>query len=361
MNNVLSSMQTLKSGDDCDKYSKSVSYETLVGGTTTICTDIKQTQRLSEGSANKPLDAVGTLTSLQRNSAKVEEKLLQTLPVFRLVKIIILISVLSVGMVAESRAACNITNDNGDTVDEFGNYCGTCGADCHWVLDDKGNMKITGSGKMADYSPTCVAGRNPRCTTEDRPWQKYREQIKNVDIQGVTTVGTGAFYTIPIENLTLGNSITTLKWDAFEGHGVKILELPDSLTTIGIQAIRASYSVENLIIPDTLNSFTSSSISHNFNIIYRGEVSKCNAIKEKMIKLGYNNNFSLADYTNCASTSFYWNGASCIREPDVSKRKCCSSCKDMGGWCNRIRYTPAEAAPLLHNDNTNEVTITFKK
>ena len=65
---------TPKSSDNCDKYSKSVSYETLVAGTTTIGTDIKQTRQLSEGCANKPLTAVGTLTSLLHNSAKVMGK-----------------------------------------------------------------------------------------------------------------------------------------------------------------------------------------------------------------------------------------------------------------------------------------------
>lgn len=40
---------------------------------------------------------------------------------------------------------------------------------------------------------------------------------------------------------------------------------------------------------------------------------------------------------------------------------CGENYKDMGGWCNRIRYTPAEAAKVLKNDNTNEIVITFKK
>ena len=40
---------------------------------------------------------------------------------------------------------------------------------------------------------------------------------------------------------------------------------------------------------------------------------------------------------------------------------CSAGYKDMGGWCNRIQYTPAEAAEVLHDDNTNSVTITFKK
>ena len=75
MRKNFNSVQTLKSSEDCDKYSKSVSYETLVGGTTTTGTGIKQTRWVFLGSADKPLSAVGTLTSLLCNSAKVVEKL----------------------------------------------------------------------------------------------------------------------------------------------------------------------------------------------------------------------------------------------------------------------------------------------
>ena len=40
---------------------------------------------------------------------------------------------------------------------------------------------------------------------------------------------------------------------------------------------------------------------------------------------------------------------------------CGENYKDLGGWCNRVIYTPAEAAKVLNNDNTNFVTITFRK
>ena len=69
------SVQTLKSREDVYKYSKSVSYETLVGGTATTGREYKQIRRLFLSSAVKPLSAVGTLTSLLCNSAKVMEKL----------------------------------------------------------------------------------------------------------------------------------------------------------------------------------------------------------------------------------------------------------------------------------------------
>ena len=44
----------------------------------------------------------------------------------------------------------------------------------------------------------------------------------------------------------------------------------------------------------------------------------------------------------------------------------CTKCKNENfklndGECDRLRWTPAEAAKVLKDDNTNEVTITFKK
>ena len=278
--------------------------------------------------------------------------------------ILTIAAVLSLSMLSESRAACNLTNDDGDTVDESGNYCGTCGTDCHWALDNAGNMKITGSGKMADYTPTCVVGRKPKCTTENRPWQKYREQIKSVDIQGITNVGVGAFYYIPITDLTLGNTITSLGTDAFEQHHLQTIELPGSLTTIGDQALISAFNRSpTVILPDTLNIpdekferilFYSDTLS---NVICRGDSAKCNNIKNKLLGYGYAINFSLADSSNCESSHYYWSGSSCNNKKNGIN--CDENWKQVETWCNRIRYTPAEAAQYL-KDTDNEIIMTFK-
>ena len=86
MNNVFSRVQILKSSEDCYKYSKSVSYETLVGGTATTGSAYKQIQRLSECCANYRF--CKTMRFLCEN---LVDGLLQTLPVFRLVKILSLV------------------------------------------------------------------------------------------------------------------------------------------------------------------------------------------------------------------------------------------------------------------------------
>ena len=76
MRKNFNSVPMLETSEVCDKFSKSVSYETLVGGTATTGSGYKHIRRLFLSTADKPLSAVGTLTSLLCNSAKVVEKLL---------------------------------------------------------------------------------------------------------------------------------------------------------------------------------------------------------------------------------------------------------------------------------------------
>ena len=44
-----------------------------------------------------------------------------------------------------------------------------------------------------------------------------------------------------------------------------------------------------------------------------------------------------------------------------ASKGCGENYRDLGGWCNRVIYTPAEAAEVLNDDNTNFITITFRK
>ena len=168
------------------------------------------------------------------------------------------------------------TQANAETAGIIGTW--PCGADCTATLDSEGNMKITGSGEMSHFNPHCFG--TPMVCTSDSPWLKYKSQIKSVDIQGVSNVGEGAFYTIPIEKLTLGNTVTDVKWDAFEGHHIRTLELPDSVTTIGAQAFAGGY-LQNLLIPDSVTLIQMSAFGRdeakNLNITCKG--SNCNRVK----------------------------------------------------------------------------------
>ena len=59
--------------------------------------------------------------------------------------------------------------------------------------------------------------------------------------------------------------------------------------------------------------------------------------------------------------NYYWNGQICVYRPPSGKITCSPSYKINGGYCDHIRYTPDEAAKVLHDDNTNIMTLMFKK
>ena len=373
MNNVLSSVQMFEAGGNCDKYSKRFLYKNLVGGTATTGTGIKQTQRLIKGSADKPLDAVGTFSAFH-NAEKVVEKILQMSPIFKLVKIISL-AVLSISVVSESQAeGTKVSCINGLREDGI-TACEKCGDNCNWKIED-GTLSVFGSGNMYDYKYKEVNGQWRYVNSSDStPWAGYN--IETIDIEGVNNVGKGVFaFMTGVKSVNIKSPVRDILFDAFwDTHSLETVVLSDFVNSIGEGSFN-SENLKNIVIPDTVksintwNTFGKNLDSlNNLNIVCLGGKKTCENIKQMLKNYGYGNdkrknlydNVSVANYQQCNSTNYYWNGAECVREPDVSKRKCCDSCKDMGGWCNRIRYTPAEAAEVLKDDNTNEVTITFKK
>ena len=56
---------------------------------------------------------------------------------------------------------------------------------------------------------------------------------------------------------------------------------------------------------------------------------------------------------DCVASGKYWQESTCVSS-------CGDSFKLNDGWCDRQRYTPAEAAAILNGDD-NTITITFKK
>ena len=280
---------------------------------------------------------------------------------------------------AESRADV-INCVNGEYDD--GTTCEKCGDNCDWSFDTvSGKLSVTGSGKMYNYSFSTDSETNAQYTTA--PWKIYQNKIKSVKVDGLSTIGKYAFCHSgnQLTAVEMGNMVTNINEGAFAWNdAISTVKLSDSLKSIGYIAFRAGSGglYPTLVVPDTLETIgtgslgTGKNLIQNTQIICLGDELSCARVKNLFNEykhyggdhshetLSLAGNVVVANYQQC-SGSYFWNGAGCVREPDITKRKCCTSCKDMGGWCNRIRYTPAEAAPLLHNDNSNSVTITFRK
>ena len=246
----------------------------------------------------------------------------------------------------------------------------SCGTSCCWSVENQ-KLTITGGkdgtvGTMDDYS----WGK----TGQNTQWPA---NITSIYVSGVENIGAQAFRNMKkVTNITIGDSVERVGAGAFDNEKkLRYVDFGDAVTSIGSSALQDSNSLVQVIIPDTLNDIAYQSLGdyipvNNVQIICRGDKASCSNIYEKLTEYSvvkgqtYDATGQLfyADYKTCASTNYYWDGAKCVREPDLSKRTCCADvCKDMGGWCNRIRYTPAEAAQVLRNDDKNEVVITFKK
>jgi hypothetical protein len=78
MNKIFLFAKHAKISKNCDKLSKSVSYETLVGGTTTKGSAYKQTQHLNKGCAGYRF-----CKTMRFSYETLLDRLLQTLPVFK--------------------------------------------------------------------------------------------------------------------------------------------------------------------------------------------------------------------------------------------------------------------------------------
>ena len=288
-------------------------------------------------------------------------------------------------MISESSAECvGATETTAGTDTITGAHCGICGTNCNWKIEGN-TLKVTGGANGEIGHMNAGAKTIDGKYTYIMPWKGLKSEFSKVDISGVKNVGQGAFRGFTnITDIKLDDTIKTISWYAFSRTNAQTIVLPDSITKVDIRAFSNGdstlpTSLKQLIIPDSVNFIGDSAFGanneqlQNIEIICKGEKAKCaqvlsrylyydnNGGTGKYIPMNLASHMSVADYRYCDSTNFYWNGVNCIREPDLSKRKCCSSCKDMGGYCNRIRYTPAEAAEVLKDDNTNSVTITFKK
>lgn len=101
---------------------------------------------------------------------------------------------------------------------------GSCGESLTWSLNSAGDLTVSGTGDMADFTATGA------------PWAEYRDQIKLVILgQGVTSIGSAAFQDCKnLETVSLPGSLTALGEAAFLRCGeLTNVKLPASLKSVG--------------------------------------------------------------------------------------------------------------------------------
>ena len=123
---------------------------------------------------------------------------------------------------------------------------GSCGDNVRYMLTGDGQMTITGTGAMTDYTDY-----------RSMPWYSCREQIRSVSIDsGVTGIGSYSFYGCAnLETITMAGSITVIGSYAFYNcDAVTHVTIPDSVTTIGSYAFSYCDNLNEINIPASVTT-----------------------------------------------------------------------------------------------------------
>ena len=224
---------------------------------------------------------------------------------------------------------------------------GSCGTDCTWSYDGNGNLTIKGSG-AANQSVS-------------KSWNLSNTAVSSVVIEGIKTLPKDAFKDYAnLKNVSTDNTLKTIGKNAFKScSSLTTLYIPDSVETIEEQALANLGSNTTIIIPDDATYKKKAFIDSTADIICQGNVATCE--QKATAANAPAGSTKPASELQCFGDKHYWNGTNCVNEPTKANRTCSSSYKMNDGLCDRIRYTPAEAAKVVTNDNNNSVTITFKK
>jgi hypothetical protein len=328
MKKCFNNVQMFKSSKDCNKFSKRFLYKNLVGGTATIGREYEQNQRLCECGANKPLTAVGTLTSLQRNSAKVVEKLFY------------IIAVLFSIIPSQAEAYCASYENWGiDCYDWNPGTPDNCGQGCTYNYND-GTLYITSDGS----NPTL-----PDIFENSFYENGFPVTINRAVIDGPIKIGSNSFY---LAGATISGANGNLVLNDIGHHG------------FGNNTVLSG----NIIIPEgaTFGSlaFHGVTLAEDAKIYCGVEdcaqkmIDSCNAWGDD--EYGTRCLNAVNNIVSAGKVHSYPDGCTKMGASGCTKCKN-SNFKLNDGECDRLRYTPAEAAEVLTDDNNNSVTITFKK
>lgn len=147
---------------------------------------------------------------------------------------------------------------------------GSCGENLTWTLDSDGVLKISGTGKMTDYT-----------TSAATPWKDQIMDIKTVIIEpGVTSVGDYAFYppsysshdiSSNIESVTLPDTVETIGRYAFAGSQIKSVELPAGVKTVKKCAFAACSKLSTVKLSSNIELIEYTAFDGRpFNVVYDG-------------------------------------------------------------------------------------------
>ena len=130
--------------------------------------------------------------------------------------------------------------------------------DSHWIQDKQGLvqygdgiLKVSGHGRMGDYFHV----DHSDCTTapwDDRiRWQSpYFGCNKLIIEEGVTHIGSCAFYTFGYTEVVIPSTVTSIGDNAFERSDLKSIVIPDTVTKMGDEVFKDCTKLTSVKLPN---------------------------------------------------------------------------------------------------------------
>ena len=291
---------------------------------------------------------------------------------FGFAKILALALLLTFITTAESSAECYATEHHYTSRSCYDSWnpgvVDNCGNGCTYTYNN-GKLTVTAT------KPTAVI-------PEGMFSPKYYEEkagfpnITNIEIAGeFDTIGMHAFINNSAwisgkDNVLYVNNLGHNVFGSGNNIGGTII-VDDKQTTIGTSLWYLANLNATVILPPTIKSISGMAI-YGVNLgtnakIYCGAenceqmfIKSCDSLKGGNATYKPTCQKNLTKLLSSGKLLAYPDG--CTKMGAIGCTKCKNSnFKLNDGECDRLRYTPAEAAEVLRDDNTNSVTITFKK
>ena len=139
--------------------------------------------------------------------------------------------------------------EEGDT----NSNCWTCGDDCTARLDSTGQMTISGTGDMYDYSVVAWNG----VAQGKKPWDGANITSVVID-EGIERIGNSAFCNVSnLASISIPNTVTSIGATAFSGTALTSLEIPSSVKSLDVGVFHKLDHLETLILSEGIENIPS--------------------------------------------------------------------------------------------------------
>ena len=128
---------------------------------------------------------------------------------------------------------------------------GTLEGGLTWNLTKAGTLTISGQGAMPNFESNAA-----------QPWNEKSSQIRKVVIgDGVTSIGSCAFWNCGVLGVEISSSVTTIGNSAFRGSSIVSINIPSNVKIVGDSAFRQCKNLSAVTVSDGVETISQNAFS----------------------------------------------------------------------------------------------------